>query len=329
MSRHCQNAEETMFGLRVVTLQNDLLRVQLLPEAGGKIWQITYLPLGEDILWNNSSIAPAKHSMHDSYDDLWSGGWDELFPNDEETTIGDTRFPDHGELWTGSWDHRTSLDQRSATLSFTTPLSGMEIEKTLTLSPGSATIRFHHTLCNTSAKELPFMWKLHPALRVTPHHRVDFPAMQVIREPALPGTLAEAPIEFPWPYARMGTRTVDLRKIPEHDRELYFVYGTNMEAGWCALTNTDTKLSCGLRFDQEIFPCCWLFATYGAWRDHHVAVLEPCTGYPLDFAEMVRAGRHRVLAPGQELSTDVLFTLQQGLRSVSSMDEDGVMHGER
>ncbi|MDX6461839.1 MAG: hypothetical protein QOE55_5536, partial [Acidobacteriaceae bacterium] len=32
-------------GLRVVTLENELLRVQILPEAGAKIWQITYLPL--------------------------------------------------------------------------------------------------------------------------------------------------------------------------------------------------------------------------------------------------------------------------------------------
>ena len=330
MSRSCVNTDETLLGLRVITLQNDLLRVQILPEAGGKIWQITYLELGEDLLWNNASITPARHPIHASYDDLWSGGWDELFPNDDETVIGDTRFPDHGELWTGAWNYRTSSDQQSTsvTLSFETPLSGIAMEKTLTLCSGSSTIRVNHTMRNASAKEFPFLWKLHLALRVTPDHRIDFPKMQVLREPAFPGTLGEAPTQFAWPYAKVGARTLDLRKVPEHERELYFFYGTQMEAGWCALTNTAKRLSCGLRFDQKVFPSCWLFATYGGWRDHHVAVLEPCTGYPLDFAEMVRRGRHRVLAPCETLSTEVLFTVQRGLRSVSSIDEQGSLHGE-
>ncbi|MDT7813380.1 MAG: hypothetical protein QOJ42_3296, partial [Acidobacteriaceae bacterium] len=49
-------------GLRVVTLENELLRVQILPEAGAKIWQITYLPLDAELLWNNPHILPAQHA---------------------------------------------------------------------------------------------------------------------------------------------------------------------------------------------------------------------------------------------------------------------------
>ena len=328
---HCfVNTDETLHDLRVITLQNEQLRVKILPEVGGKIWQITFLELGEDLLWNNVFTSPGRHPIHAPYDDVWSGGWDELFPNDEEATIDGTRFPDHGELWTGVWNHRTSADEQSAsvTLSFETPLSGIVMEKTLTLYNASSTLRISHTMRNTSAKEFPFLWKLHLALRVTSDHRIDFPKMQVLREPAFPGTLGEAPIQFPWPYAKVGASTLDLRKVTEHERALYFFYGTQMEAGWCALTNTAKRLSCGLRFSQQVFPSCWLFATYGGWRDHHVAVLEPCTGYPLDFDEMVRTGRHRVLAPRETLSTEVLFTVQTGLRNVSFIDEQGAIHGD-
>ncbi|HTF72294.1 MAG TPA: hypothetical protein VK638_57475, partial [Edaphobacter sp.] len=69
-------------GLRLITLENELLRIQLLPEAGAKIWQITYLPLNVDLLWNNPHTLPARHAIDACYDDVWSGGWDELFPND-------------------------------------------------------------------------------------------------------------------------------------------------------------------------------------------------------------------------------------------------------
>jgi hypothetical protein len=98
-----------------------------------------------------------------------------------------------------------------------------------------------------------------------------------------------------------------------------------MLAGWCAVTDTATGLACGVQFDPRIFPCCWLFATYGGWRDYNVAVLEPCTGYPLNFEVMKAAGRHRILTPGESLETDVRFLVQEEMRSVGAIDESGKM----
>jgi hypothetical protein len=54
-------------------------------------------------------------------------------------------------------------------------------------------------------------------------------------------------------------------------------------------------------------------------------VLEPCTGYPLNFESMKAAGRHRALAPGESLRTEVRFIVQEGLRCVGSIDESGQM----
>ena len=74
-------------GLRTVVLENRLLRLVILPAAGAKIWQITYKPLDTDLLWNNPRIAPSRLPSNSRYDDVWSGGWDELFPNDEISVI--------------------------------------------------------------------------------------------------------------------------------------------------------------------------------------------------------------------------------------------------
>ncbi|MHB1937241.1 MAG: aldose epimerase family protein [Acidobacteriaceae bacterium] len=322
------NTDWSYRGLRVITLENDLLRLQILPEAGAKIWQITHLPHGADLLWNNPRIPPARHTIHTRYDDVWSGGWDELFPNDPETTIGEERYPDHGELWSGDWEAEpfANEDEVGVKLRFQTPVSAISVEKTIMLRPGAAHIYFTHCFRNLGFAAFPFLWKLHPAFNVTAQHRLDFPPMRVVREPAYPGTLAEAPLEFAWPYARMRDREVDLRTVPHPDRkQLYFFYGDQMKSGWCALTNTATRLSCGLRFDPAVFPSCWLFASYGGWRNYNVAVLEPCTGYPLNFDALVAAGRQRVLQPGESLSTNVLFTVQEGIASVSDIKENGVI----
>jgi hypothetical protein len=322
------NTDWAYNGLRVITIENSFLRVQILPEAGGKIWQIIYKPTGAALLWNNPRILPTRHAIHARYDDVWSGGWDELFPVDEEAVIRGERYPDHGELWTGAWKADTfkHRDEVGVVLEMQTPVSAMLVRKTIKLHPDSARIYFHHEFKNLGADDFPFLWKLHPALQVTAQHRIDFPAMNVIREPAFEGTLHHAPLAFKWPYAKTTTGTIDLRNIPSAEaKQLYFFYGTEMEAGWCALTNTATQLACGLSFDPDIFPSCWLFASYGGWRNYQVAVLEPCTGYPLNFEALVAQGHQRVLKPHQTLSTDVLFTVQEGLSCVANIDAQGVM----
>jgi galactose mutarotase-like enzyme len=325
------NTDWSYRGLRAVVLENRSLRVIILPEAGAKILQITYKPFDADLLWNNPRIAPARLPGNSRYDDVWSGGWDELFPNDEVALIEGESYPDHGELWTGDWSAEpfSHADEAGVRLRYITPISSVEVDKTIRLRQGEARLEVHYRFTNRGRTALPFLWKLHPAMAVSPQHRIDFPPMRVVLEPAFPGTLAGASQLSDWPSIRMVAGDVDLRRVtPEDARQLYFFYGTQMQGNWCALTNSATGLSCGLQFDPKVFPYCWLFATYGGWRSYNVAVLEPCTGYPLNFETMKAAGRHRILGPGETLQTNVQFLVQEGLRSVRSVDAAGKMSEE-
>ena len=307
------NTDWTFHGLKTVILENRFLEVVLLPEAGGKLWQITYKPLDSELLWNNPRIAPACLPIHSRYDDVWSGGWDELFPNDESTTIQGEPYPDHGELWTGRWhaEPLSRADEVGVTLRFTTPISSIAFEKTILLRKHSSTLRFEHRITNAGNAPFPFLWKLHPAFRVTPAHRLDFPPMNVELEPAFPGTLQNAPSKFRWPTVSRGGRSIDLRLVPKpEDRELFFFYGTDLEQGCCSITDTSTGLVSTLRFDTSVFPCAWLFASYGGWRNYNVAVLEPCTSYPINFEAAHSAGRTRTLKPGESLETEVSLAVK-------------------
>lgn len=316
----------TLHGLRVVLLENRWLRLAVLPEAGGKLWQIAYKPLDAALLWNSPRIAPARHAIHTRYDDVWSGGWDELFPNDEAGEIEGDFFPDHGELWTGEWA-ATPFQQGDAvgvTLRFTTPISCFLVERTILLRAGKASFETRYRFTNQNSVAFPFLWKLHPAFALSPGHRIDFPPMMAVREPGFPGTLGDAPPSFPWPHAQCGDSRIDLRQVPEAaSRAVHFFYGTEMAAGWCGITNRATGLACALRFDPEIFPSCWLFASHGGWRNLHVAALEPATGYPFGIQAMIDAKRARWLAPGESLETSVLFAAQEGLTSIGGVDADG------
>lgn len=312
--------------LAAVILENDLLRIVVLPEAGSRIWQITYKPLASDLLWNNPALSPARQPRHASYDDTWSGGWDELFPNDEAGRLGAIDLPDHGELWTSEWQAQLfhQEDTAGVRLRTETPLSRFVAEKTLVLSPDSAILKIEYRLTNQGPEPFPFLWKLHPAFNVSPQHRIDFPRMTVVREPEFEGTLAGTPAVFSWPCVSVGDEMLDLRHVPDvSSHALHFFYGTELAAGWCGVTNQEKRLAAALRFDPEVFASCWLFATYGGWRDLNVAVLEPATGYPFRMQSMIDEGRARWLAPGESLSTAVLFSVQEGMTSIGGVEADG------
>lgn len=321
----------TLHGLRAILLENRFLRLVVLPEAGGKIYQITYKPFDAQLLWNNPRILPARHSIHARYDDVWSGGWDELFPNDEAGTLQGDFVPDHGELWTGNWE-ATPFSQGDAVglkLRFLTPISSFLVERTLLLRAGSSSFEMQYRFTNQGVEAYPFLWKLHPAFAVSADHRIDFPAMTVVREPDFAGTLGEAPLTFPWPCAPLGpagpdARTLDLRQIPPAtSRAVHFFYGTEMAAGWAGITNRATGLATALRFDPEVFSTCWLFATHGGWRNLNVAVLEPATGFPFQIQKMIDTQQARILAPGESLETSVDFVTQEGLSSIGGFDTQG------
>lgn len=318
----------TLHGLKAIVLENRYLRIQVLPEAGAKIWQIVYKPLDAPLLWNHPRIAPARHSIHARYDDVWSGGWDELFPNDEAGDLQGELLPDHGELWTGSWKFEVfeEADAVGIHLRLLTPITSFLVERTIALRRGARKLEIRYRLTNQGAEKLPFLWKLHPAFAVSPDHRLDFPSMTVVREPGFPGSLGEAPLSFPWPHASLADRVVDLRKIPGPlSGAVHFFYGTELAAGWCGITNRANRLAAALKFDPEVFSSCWLFASHGGWRNLNVAVLEPATGYPFRIQSMIDQGQARQLGPGEQLETTVLFATQEGLTSIGGVDADGGM----
>jgi hypothetical protein len=315
-------------GLKTILVENRFLRIVVLPEAGAKIWQILYKPLDVEIMWNNPCVPAARHAIDVPYDDVWSGGWDELFPNDEPGPVNGHMLPDHGELWTGNW-HAEPFERADAIgvhLRLTTPISNFLVERTLLLCVDRPSFEIQYRFTNQGSQTFPFLWKLHPAFAVSDSHRIDFPPMAVQREPEFPGTLGDAPLIFPWPHAPLGDKTHDLRQVPGVDsRAVHFIYGTGLAAGWCGITNRSNRLGCALRFDPQVFPSCWLFATHGGWRDLNVAVLEPATGYPFRMQSMIAGGRARWLAPGESLETSVQFSAQEGLTSIGGVDQNGLI----
>lgn len=326
------DADWTYRDIRTVILENDLLKVVIMPDLGAKIWQITYKPRGRDLLWQNPRLKPRQLPFHSVYDDQFFGGWDELFPNDMPETIAGEAYPDHGEIWTLPWQfavEKSGPIEAAVRLWTDTPISACRVEKTVTLKAGEAKLRFRHRIENGGSGELPYLWKLHAAMQADGDTRIDLPARNVYVEDFGAPRIGATGVEYEWPYAvdRAGNR-FDMRKaLPASSRAAEFQYATNMEAGWCAITHTRERIGFALSYDRVQLPHCWLFASYGGWRGLSTVVLEPCSGYPVSVNEGVRRGTHGVLAAGESLSCEVIATVFEGAEGVASVDRGGNVSG--
>lgn len=324
------STEWSYLGLQAVILDNGRVRVVVLPEIGGKIWEIHDLGRGRQLLWHNPRVRPSRVPFGSGYDDVFSGGWDELFPNDIPEELAGELYPDHGEAWSLSWTwgvHRAA-DIVAVHLEALTPISACTLRKTITLAGDDRHLRVEHVIENGSGHDLPYLWKQHVAVSVDEVARIDMPAQDVlIGDFGRPR--AGAPGDsYAWPHLTDAAGTHDMRlTLPPSSRRSEFQYATTLTAGWCAVTHGDgTGLA--LSFDPEVFRSCWTFASYGGWRNLQVAVLEPCTGFPVSVVDGAAAGTHQVLAAGSSVSTSLTAVLFEGLAGVSDVTGDGVVVGE-
>ena len=315
-------------GYRVVTLENECIRAQILPELGAKIFNLIHKPTDTNLLWHHPRVEPRSVPIGSNYDDNFSGGWDEVFPNDAPGRIGDEVYPDHGELWCQPWDYRIDrATDEEAVLHLRRPgaVTSTVVEKWITLVPEVMRLQFRHRITNVGRRRLDFLWKLHPALVVEEGDRVDVPGETAeLVDPAF--SRIREPQRFKWPTAtpRSGT-PVDFSVLPGATGERDFLYVLDLSAGWCALRRMKRGIGFGLVFPKEVFTSVWLFMSHGGWRGLHTLVLEPCTAYPKDLTVAIRSGSCAHLEPESVLDCEVSAVVFEGVDPVRAIEPDGTV----
>lgn len=306
----CSIARTTIDGFEAVQLDSGPVQVDILPELGGKIWNVHHRPTGRQWIWHNPRVALRKVSFGESYDDHWPGGWEELFPNDAPGLFGGRDLPDHGEWWCQPWQWEiTEHSRRQATIRLWVngSVTRTLCEKTVSLVAGASRLELKYRITNLDAVPLHCLFKEHLAVALSPGDRIELPGGRVTRVDPMFSTLVGGERPFEWPYAESenGER-VDLSVAPPQEaRHREFVYVSELPAGWCGVEDAGSGARLRMHFQREVFPYVWLFMTFGGWRGLYTVVLEPCTNMPKDLNTAYREGRCAVLAPGATLECAV------------------------
>jgi galactose mutarotase-like enzyme len=307
------NDESSYRGFRTVTLENEILKLSVFPELGAKVYDLIHLPTKTNVLWHNPRIPLAKQSFGSWFDNVWSGGWDEIFPNDAESVVGGERFPVMGEIWALPWEYE--IDEKKASASVETkvlcPISPVQITRKITLRRNEPTAHLEYEFSNLSGDELNFLWKPHLAFAINEECRIETDAKRGMVDSMYAGPFASNSW-YRWPRAKLRNGAeVDMRVVRPDEHTCTCHYLTGFQRGEVRFVDGLNGVETEIRFPSKILNNVWLFLAYGGWRNIRSAVIEPSTSYPTDLAEAIRRGLCSHLDGGKKLSASVEISLKR------------------
>jgi Domain of unknown function (DUF4432) len=298
-------------GVPGLALEGDRLRLTLFPGAGAKILDLVHKPTGRDLLWKNPRVPLRRTYAGAAFDDVWCGGWDELFPTDPPCELDGNTFHDHGDLWHGPWEWEIEHDDGDeATVHLRRYAVALPclMEKWVTVRRDSGDVEFRHRLTNLGTRIVPYTWNLHVAHAIARTSRIFLPATRLGLVDPETSRFGATDREIGWPWhdgANLSTMLEPERGLTE------FLYTHDLREGWCAVVHQDgTGLA--LSFDPAVFRTVWTWGVYGGWRGHYVLLTEPSTSPPGGLAANVAAGTSAVIDPGGVLETGVVARILDG-----------------
>ena len=312
----------TYRGLKMVVMENELLRVSIVADKGADIFELVHKPSDTDFMWrtpwsirNQSLWVPSTGWGEGIFHDLYIGGWNTIAPTGggPQDYMG-AEIGQHNETNMMPWDAQIVEDSPevvSAKFWVRAVRTPFYVEKTVRLESGSPILTVTDTLTNEAEEPAPAQWGQHVALGepfLTSNCVLDLPAANLIVPPAggdLPaGSRLKPNQRGEWPNAEGADgSTVDLRKFPSKDERLVdYLSFCELEAGWYAVTNPDVGVGFGLTWDVSVFRYLWYWQVFGGhsgypWykRTYNVG-LEPFSSLPSGMPE-----------PGSDQSTSMMF----------------------
>src|SRR3984957_20178936 len=172
-------------GLTEISIRGEFVTLVIVPEAGGKILQLIDNESGFNVLWQNPRVPMGRTYAGAPFDDVWCGGWDDIFPTDAPCEINVNAFHDHGDLWIAPWTWSLEKDDPDETIlrlsrdSVSLPCT---VDKWISVRRDGHGISVGLRLTNHGLSPVRFMWNQHIAHAIGPGSRVHMPvsAMGVI-----------------------------------------------------------------------------------------------------------------------------------------------------
>ena len=300
-------------GHSAFSLSNGMAQVSVIPDLGGRIWELRDLVRGVQWIWHRPAFPLVLVAPHSEYDAVWAGGWEELFPNDAPGEFEGRLLPDHGEWWTRRWivEEVDDGDSPRILLSARMDVCRAVCTKEISLARGSARVDINYSIVSEEPQPFHFLFKQHLPIAISAGCRILLPGgtVQAV-DPLFSGVLA-ADGQSQWPsIARLASGVPDLSHVPTAGIGLQeFVYVADLPSASCGVVDYSKSARITMSWEHSTMRYLWLFMSYGGWRDTFTLVVEPCTNMPKDLVRARELGQAALLRPGERFTTRASVTL--------------------
>lgn len=293
-----------------LVLQNECLRVRVIPQLGCKIVEIYDLENDHEWLWSDKSRPIKAANYGDQYDLYDISGFDECFPNigisQDPKNIGVT-LPDHGEIWSLPWDVTQEENGVSATV--LGKLFDYRFFRRLSLKSNKLVIEY--SVSNIGDSEITYMWSAHPLFAIDENMKIEITGNpKMSKEFGFGGRIGpdgdnwyEGHLsEHVWPsVVGADGRVSDMSEVSLDKVLTDKVVLDAPVDGLVSLKKLSSGRSLTMKFSPLELPFLGICYNFGAWpltgEPATWVALEPTTGKTDRLDECTKLDCARVLAP--------------------------------
>jgi hypothetical protein len=306
-------------------MENDYLRLEFLPEIGGKMNKIINKETGRQFLLepqnSDHKYRPAFYGAN--FQDYDTSGFDECFPTIEAceypSQLENTGiyFPDHGELWSIPWDYQ--LINNELLLICNGIKFPYHFAKRINISEREILIHYH--LENFSDQDFYYLWSAHPLLKVEPGDRIFIRDSidNVFLNWASDERIGNYGDNIPWPHIVVDGTSVDFSVVRDrsHEKALKCFTGP-IRTGEAAIHYSSSEESLVYKFNPEENRFLGIWLCYGGWptdqeSKHLTIALEPSSGRPDSLKEAIKRMECSTVAPKSKKEWDLKIQIITGL----------------
>jgi galactose mutarotase-like enzyme len=334
--------EDRYWGAEVAVLENEHLRVKVVPEKGADIAEVYYKKRGLNLLYQSpigfrkfGAVSVPIGTGDSSFLDFYEGGWQDILPNPGLVSSNKgASWGMHGESSLLPWRASIADEGETARLNVSTELMRypFRVDKTVSLAEGSPTLRVDETVTNLAEQDMEFAWVQHIVFTrpmVGPGMSVDMRAGSCTAG-AYKQTRLKPDTPFEWPNApAKDGSTIDMSGAPPTGKRYEDNLFINMKEPWYAIRNSQASLTVGVSWDLKVLPSMWYWLNNGAldypwWGRSYNLGLEPASSLTeLGMKEYLEKGNALKLDAGGSMKLGIRYSVAEGSAAVRMVDGEG------
>lgn len=272
--------------MNAVTLESGILKVQFIPEFGGKMVSLVCKKSAREFLVQakNSEYKTLKYDG--DYVAAECSGFDDMFPSIDRVFYTSypwkgVEIPDHGEVCGLPWDYAIADDELQ--MSVYGVRFPYKLEKRVRFESDSV-LDINYKVTNLGGFDLDFLWAAHAMINAEAGGEILVPYQGQQNTTCVfswDEGMEKYGQKMTWPETRRrdGCSQKLNFTLPRNEKgnNYKFYFDDKMPAGWCAYKYKDgTALT--MSFPPEKVPYLGIWVNEGSFHGFHNIALEPCTG---------------------------------------------------